>query len=256
MKQLINSIPIFSGNLNDAVEHLLERLSDNTLSSCLTVSCTGAHGIVEAKENAGFCEVLRAFYLNLPDGMPLVWLAKLRGFSTAGRCYGPDLFASMLQRTASLHCSHFFCGGKPGIADELAQNAIRNWKGVQIAGTYCPPFRVLSDLELHRLADQINASAASVVWIGLSTPKQEVFAARLAPLLQSKLIITIGAAFDFYTGRVKQAPQWMQKNGLEWFYRLTQEPRRLAPRYLKIVPKFAVMAIGDLLANRSKKSYL
>ncbi|MFM7645530.1 MAG: WecB/TagA/CpsF family glycosyltransferase [Sphingomonadales bacterium] len=256
MKQIVHSIPVFAGNLEAAVTHLLEQLSDTTLTTCLTVSCTGAHGMVEAKESVDFCNVLRSFYLNLPDGMPLVWLARVKGFSTAGRCYGPDVFGTLLQRTASLPYSHFFCGGKPGVADELVQNAIRTWKGVTIAGTYCPPFRTLSDEELGTLAEQINKSATSIVWIGLSTPKQEVFAARLAPLLQSKLIITIGAAFDFYTGRVKQAPRWMQKGGLEWFYRLMQEPRRLAPRYLKIVPKFALMAIRNLLVDRSKKSYL
>ncbi|MFM8710339.1 MAG: WecB/TagA/CpsF family glycosyltransferase [Sphingomonadales bacterium] len=256
MKQIVNSIPVFSGDLDAAISRLLDRLTDADSSPCLCVSCTGAHGLVEANENAVFSEVLKSFYLNLPDGMPLVWLAKLKGFSDAGRCYGPNVFASLLAKTASLDTSHFFCGGKPGVAEELAQVATNTWIGVNIAGTHCPPFRVLDEMELQVLADQINRSGASVVWIGLSTPKQEVFASRLAPLLKAKLIITVGAAFDFYTGKVSQAPTWIQRSGLEWFYRLMQEPRRLAPRYLKIVPKFAFMAIRSLLIDRSKKSLL
>ena len=256
MKQIVNSIPVFSGDLVSAVDHLLDRLSDAGHLPCSCVSCTGAHGMVEASENVAFSDVLRSFYLNLPDGMPLVWLAKLKGFTGAGRCYGPDVFATLLAKTASMDASHFFCGGKPGVADELAQVASTTWVGTKVAGTHCPPFRSLDEQELMELADQINRSGAAVVWIGLSTPKQEVFAFRLAPLLKAKLIITVGAAFDFYTGKVSQAPRWIQRSGLEWLYRLLQEPRRLAPRYLKIVPKFAVMAIRSLLIDRSKKSLL
>lgn len=250
--QRINQIPVFSQDLSAAVRMMLQALADTSRSGALCISCTGAHGMVEASENPSFAAVLKGFYLNLPDGMPLVWLAKLKGHERAGRCYGPDVFSALMERTASLPYAHFFCGGKPGVADELAQEVTTRWSGVQVAGTYCPPFRPLTNQELQALADQINHSGASLVWVGLSTPKQEVFAARLAPLLSNVLLITVGAAFDFYTHKVKQAPRWIQQSGLEWFFRLLQEPRRLGPRYLKIVPKFALIALRSWWREPSK----
>lgn len=252
--QNIHSIPVYSGKLEDATQLLIDQLTIKKTNETFCISCTGAHGIVEASENTDFKQVLQNFYLNLPDGMPLVWMAKLRGYKKAHRCYGPDIFAAMLEKSVPNKLSHFFCGGKPGVAEELRAVVTKRWKGVQVAGTFCPPFRPLSQEELTDLALLINNSGASVVWIGLGTPKQEIFAAALAPLLNGKLIITIGAAFDFYTGKVRQAPKWVQRIGMEWFFRLLQEPRRLAPRYLKIVPKFALIAIISLLTERSKKT--
>lgn len=251
--QNIQSIPVYSGTLQEATQLLIDQLSIKKLDESLCISCTGAHGMVEASKNANFKQVLKNFYLNLPDGMPLVWMARLRGFKNAARCYGPDIFAAMLEKSLPHKLSHFLCGGKPGVAEELRDVVTKQWKGVQVAGTFCPPFRPVSQEELSDLASLINSSGASIVWIGLGTPKQEIFAAALAPLLYGKLIITIGAAFDFYTGKVRQAPKWVQHIGLEWFFRLLQEPRRLSPRYLKIVPKFAFIAIISLLTERSKK---
>lgn len=251
--QNIHSIPIFSGTLEDATQLLIHLLTIKKTSETLCISCTGAHGIVEASENPNFKKVLKNFYLNLPDGMPLVWMAKMRGFKKAHRCYGPDVFAELLAKSIPHKRSQFFCGGKPGVAEELRDLVTQRWQGVQVVGTFCPPFRPLTHEELTELAAMINESGASIVWIGLGTPKQEIFAAALAPLLYGKLIITIGAAFDFYTGKVRQAPKWMQRTGLEWFFRLLHEPKRLAPRYFKIVPKFAFIAIKSLITERSNK---
>lgn len=253
--QNILSIPVFSGALQDATQLLIDELTIKKTDESLCISCTGAHGIVEANENSNFKLVLKNFFLNLPDGMPLVWVARLRGFKNAERCYGPDVFEVMLEKSMTHKLSHFFCGGKPGVAEELREIVTKRWQGVQVVGTFCPPFRPLSQNELTELASMINDSEASIVWIGLGTPKQEIFAAALAPLLHGKLIITIGAAFDFYTGKVRQAPKWVQRIGMEWFFRLLQEPKRLAPRYLKIVPKFAFIAMKSLITERSKKTF-
>lgn len=251
--QNIRTIPIFSGTLQKATELLIDQLTIKKTDKSLCISCTGAHGMVEASENVNFKQVLKNFYLNLPDGMPLVWMARLRGFKNAERCYGPDVFAAMLEKSIPHKLSHFLCGGKSGVSEKLCEVVTRRWQGVKVTGTFCPPFRPLTHEELTELAAMINDSGASIVWIGLGTPKQEIFAAALAPLLHGKLIITIGAAFDFYTGKVRQAPKWVQRIGLEWFFRLLQEPRRLAPRYLKIVPKFALIAIISLLTENSNK---
>lgn len=252
--QNIQSIPVYSGTLQEATQLLIDQLSNKKVDESLCISCTGAHGMVEASENPDFKQVLKNFYLNLPDGTPLVWMAKLRGFKNAARCYGPDVFAAVIEKSVIHNLSHFFCGGKPGVAEELRDVVAQRWQGVQVVGTFCPPFRPLTHEELTELAAMINDSGASIVWIGLGTPKQEIFAAALAPLLCGKLIITIGAAFDFYTGNVRQAPKWVQHIGLEWFFRLLQEPRRLAPRYLKIVPKFALIAMISLLTESSNKT--
>jgi N-acetylglucosaminyldiphosphoundecaprenol N-acetyl-beta-D-mannosaminyltransferase len=252
--QYINSIPVFAEDLPTAVANLVSLLDEKKLSESICISCTGAHGMIEAQENTNFKKTLQAFYLNLPDGMPLVWLAKLKGYQKAGRCYGPDLFGLLLKETSQTSYAHFFCGGKPGVAEELKQVSQISWPGVKIAGLHCPPFRTLDNSEWAALATAINDSAASIVWIGLGTPKQEVFAATLAPLVNGKIIITVGAAFDFYTGKVKQAPKWIQQIGMEWFYRLLQEPKRLGPRYLKIVPKFTLVALANLWGNCLKRN--
>jgi N-acetylglucosaminyldiphosphoundecaprenol N-acetyl-beta-D-mannosaminyltransferase len=250
----VNSIPVYAENLPTAVAHLKLLLDQATLKESICISCTGAHGMIEAKEDPAFQLLLQQFYLNLPDGMPLVWLAKLKGYKNAGRCYGPDFFASLLHATANTTHSHFFCGGKPGVANLLRTTSLQRWPGVTIAGVHCPPFRALTNAEWEELATAINASAASIIWIGIGTPKQEAFAAKLATLVTSKIIITVGAAFDFHTGQVKQAPSWVQKIGMEWFFRMVQEPQRLGPRYLKIVPKFTLVAIANYIGYVLKRT--
>ena len=252
--QSVSSILIYAGNLPQVVQHLKALLDQGVRNESICISCTGAHGIIEANENSTFKSLLQQFYLNLPDGMPLVWLAKLKGEASAGRCYGPDLFASLLAATANTSYSHFFCGGKPGVAASLKAIALQRWPGVSIAGVHCPPFRELTITEWQELATAIQASEASIIWIGIGTPKQEAFAAKLATLVPFKIIITVGAAFDFHTGQVKQAPAWVQKIGMEWFFRLLQEPKRLGPRYLKIVPKFTLVAIANYIGYALKKS--
>lgn len=126
-----------------------------------------------------------------------------------------------------------------------------------VTGVFCPPFRDMSDAEMEVLGQQIQASGAHIVWIGISTPKQERFARKLRAYVQTDYIITVGAAFDFHTGRVKQAPKWMQNMGLEWFFRVLMEPKRLYKRYLEIVPKFIWLNIKEFLDFYiSKKRYI
>ncbi|GIV62056.1 MAG: hypothetical protein KatS3mg044_0922 [Rhodothermaceae bacterium] len=143
-----------------------------------------------------------------------------------------------MEATASLPVRHFFCGGKEGVADRLREAVAEKFGNRNVVGTHCPPFRPLTDDEFAALGAEIDAVGAHVVWIGISTPKQERFAADLARHTQARFIITVGAAFDFHIGNVRQAPSWMQQAGLEWFFRLLMEPRRLWRRYLKIVPAF------------------
>jgi N-acetylglucosaminyldiphosphoundecaprenol N-acetyl-beta-D-mannosaminyltransferase len=230
----ITDVPIYHKGPAAAVLDVLTLLSTPPASLC--ISATGAHGLVEAQKDASFKKVLQQFYCNLPDGMPLVWVGRAKGFSTMARCYGPD-----------------FCGGKPGVAVELQKQVAMRFNNHQVVGTFCPPFSPMKDSDWQALSTAIENTQASIVWIGLSTPKQEYFASELARRTRVHLIVTVGAAFDFYTGLQRQAPRWMQQNGLEWFFRLCTEPRRLWRRYLELVPKFVFYGTADLLKNLLKR---
>jgi len=248
----ITDVPIYHKGPAAAVLDALAVLASPPRSLCM--SATGAHGLVEAEKDKSFKKIVQAFYCNLPDGMPLVWLGKAKGFPGMARCYGPDFFAAVLSQTAGMqHITHFFCGGKPGVAEKLQQQVGVRFNNFQIGGTYSPPFAPLQESDWESLTTSIEKAKASIIWIGLSTPKQERFAMELARRTRVHLIITVGAAFDFYTGSKPQAPRWMQQNGLEWFFRLCTEPRRLWRRYLEIVPKFVFYGTADLLKSLLKR---
>jgi N-acetylglucosaminyldiphosphoundecaprenol N-acetyl-beta-D-mannosaminyltransferase len=238
----------------------IEQLVDEILQQCTTeqqnnycISATGAHGIVEANKNDAFKNTLDAFYVNMPDGMPTVWVGRLKGATKMRRCYGPDFFKALLVASADLQITHFFCGGKEGVAEKLQLNCEARFGNSHVVGTFSPPFSVMTNEELALLGDTINQAGVDIVWIGLSTPKQEVFALRLAQFTRVKFIITVGAAFDFHTDRVKQAPQWVQMVGLEWFFRLLMEPKRLFSRYFEIVPYFIWLNIKEFMEFRTVK---
>jgi N-acetylglucosaminyldiphosphoundecaprenol N-acetyl-beta-D-mannosaminyltransferase len=146
--------------------------------------------------------------------------------------------------------SHFFYGGGPGVAEELKSRLERQFPGLRIAGTYTPPFRPLTDDEEAQLSKTISALKPDIFWVGLSTPKQEKFMARYWRRLDAILFFGVGAAFDFHAGRVRQAPRWMQRCGLEWLFRLGCEPRRLWKRYFKNNPLFLARAFAQLSGLR------
>jgi N-acetylglucosaminyldiphosphoundecaprenol N-acetyl-beta-D-mannosaminyltransferase len=195
------------------------------------VAVTGMHGVSEAQRDPAFKTALCAANLIVPDGMPLVWLGRMRGFrNLKRRVYGPELMETFCRQTGDKY-RHFFYGGAPGVADMLAKVEQKRY-GIQIAGTYCPPFRRLTQDEEHEVQSIIQAAAPDVLWIGLSTPKQETWMFEHRHKIAVPVMLGVGAAFDLNTGRLKQAPAWMRENGFEWFYRLISEPGRLWRRYL------------------------
>jgi N-acetylglucosaminyldiphosphoundecaprenol N-acetyl-beta-D-mannosaminyltransferase len=248
-------IPIFERDLSTAGQEFIASIYStyNIEEPARCISATGAHGLIEAQNDSSFKSILSSFYWNLPDGMPLVWWGRLKGHPTMDRCYGPDFFAAILQTTSGLEVAHFFCGGKPGVAEELKQTVAFKFGNKRVSGTYSPPFSPMQEEDWVNLVAKINQSAAQIIWIGLSTPKQEKFAYELSKRVKVRYIITVGAAFDFHTCRLSQAPRWMQRSGLEWFYRLCKEPCRLWKRYLEIVPKFAILAVADLVKHYLRK---
>jgi N-acetylglucosaminyldiphosphoundecaprenol N-acetyl-beta-D-mannosaminyltransferase len=210
------------------------------------ICITGVHGVMEAQANPGFRKILNNAFLCTPDGMPMVWMGRLRGHAEMRRVYGPDLMLDVCAWSEKNPCRHFFYGGAAGVAEALAEKLKARFPRLEIAGTFTPPFRRLSPEEERQFVETIQAARPDILWVGLSTPKQEQFMAEFLPRLDATLMIGVGAAFDFHSGRVKQAPRWMQRSGLEWFYRLCQEPRRLAKRYLKNNPCFALKILGQL----------
>ena len=210
------------------------------------VCVTGVHGVIEAQADPAFRRILNGSFLTTPDGMPMVWCGRLAGHKSMDRVYGPDLMLEIFRHSCRHGWSHFFYGGAPGVAERLKQRMEERFPGVRIVGTYCPPFRPLNAEEEADLLRRVAAARPDFFWVGLSTPKQERFMAAYLDRLEAKILIGVGAAFDFHTGRVPQAPRWMQRSGLEWFYRLCKEPRRLWRRYLKNNPLFLALGFCQL----------
>ena len=204
------------------------------------ICVTGVHGVMEAQDDGAFRRILNGAFLCTPDGMPMVWAGKLDGHREMSRVYGPDLMLEVCAWSETSGCRHFFYGGAEGVAELLAQKLKTRFPRLQVAGTFTPPFRRLSEAEEQKLAERVSESKPDILWVGLSTPKQEKFMAEYLPKLDVTLMAGVGAAFDFHSGRTRQAPRWMQRSGLEWFYRLCSEPRRLGRRYLRNNPLFVV----------------
>lgn len=218
------------------------------------VCITGAHGVMESRRDAALRVIHNRAGLVTPDGMPLVWMARLLGHPRTRRVYGPDLMRALSALSAKRGYRQFYYGGNAGVADDLAGILSHTYPGLAVAGTLSPPFRPLTAEEDAAIIAQINAASPDIVWVGLSTPKQEYWMAEHAGRLDAPVMIGVGAAFDFLSGKKAQAPLWMQSNGLEWLFRLGQEPRRLARRYLWIVPGF-LLAAGGLLARRAVSTF-
>ena len=202
------------------------------------VCVTGVHGVSEAQENLAFRAILNASFLNTPDGMPMVWMGRWQGRREMNRVYGPDLLLEVCRASEQANWRHFFYGGGPGVAEQLAASLQSRFPKLTVAGTHTPPFRPLDEQETEELRALVAEKKPDIIWVGLGTPKQEVFMSGILPRLDTTLMIGVGAAFDLLSGRMRQAPRWVQRSGFEWLHRLIQEPGRLGKRYLKNNPLF------------------
>ena len=214
------------------------------------VTVTGVHGVMESQRNPKIRDIHNQAGLVTPDGMPLVWVSHLRGFKQVERVYGPDLMLALCKASEAHGYRHFFYGGNDGVADRLAERLRALYPQLQVVGTYSPPFRPLTADEDQAIVDQINQAKPDIVWIGLSTPKQELWMSSHLGRLNAPVMIGVGAAFDFHAGLKRQAPAWMQKRGLEWLFRLVTEPRRLWKRYFLNNPSFIALIILQQLGLR------
>lgn len=236
--------PVHAINMEQAVATIDEAIAAKRKGY---VCVTGVHGLTEAYEQPDFRDILRGAFLVTPDGMPLSWIGWLKGHRTMNRVYGPDLMLEVLRSGVGKGHQHFLFGGASGVADDLKSSLEAKVPGVSIVGMYCPPFRPLSATEESALIEQVATAKPDVIWVGLSTPKQERFMRDYLAKLDTTLMLGVGAAFDFHTGRVRQAPPWMQRAGLEWFFRVCCEPRRLAKRYFRNNPLFVWRLVKEQL---------
>jgi N-acetylglucosaminyldiphosphoundecaprenol N-acetyl-beta-D-mannosaminyltransferase len=202
------------------------------------VCVTGVHGIMESQLDPVLRSIHNRAGLVTPDGMPLVWLSWLRGHRYVERVYGPDLMLACCRASVFKGYRHYFYGGAPGVPERLAARLQDRFPGLKVTGTCSPPFRELTPAEERATIERISAASPDIVWVGLSTPKQERWMANHVGSRCAPVLIGVGAAFDFHAGLKRQAPRWMQRHGLEWLFRLGSEPRRLWRRYLQNNPRF------------------
>jgi N-acetylglucosaminyldiphosphoundecaprenol N-acetyl-beta-D-mannosaminyltransferase len=233
-------------NLDDAVETVERWIREGSRNY---VCVTSVHGLLESRRDEQLRDIHNGAGLVTPDGMPLVWLSRLSGKSRTERVCGRDLMRRLTAVSTRRGYRQFYYGGAKGVAEKLKQALTAAYPDLAVAGVLSPPFRGLTREEDDVIVDGINAARPHIVWVGLSTPKQERWMAAHLGRIDAPVMIGVGAAFDFLAGTKRQAPIWMQRSGLEWLFRLCSEPRRLWRRYAYIVPGFAVLATRELLSR-------
>jgi N-acetylglucosaminyldiphosphoundecaprenol N-acetyl-beta-D-mannosaminyltransferase len=215
------------------------------------VCVAATHTVMVAQEDPETMDAVLGASLVVPDGQPLVWALRALGRPLPDRVYGPDLMLRHCARAAEQGTRIFLYGGRnQGALVQLTLNLRRRFPGLRIVGGCSPPFRDLDADELDTIADEINRTGADVVWVGIGVPKQEKWMAAMRERLDAPVLVGVGAAFDFHAGLVPQAPAWMQSSGLEWAFRLAQEPRRLWRRYLRYNPRFVAGFVSQLARSR------
>ena len=215
------------------------------------VCVTGVHGVMESQRDRKLRGIHNSADMVTPDGMPMVWLGRLRGHSTMHRVYGPDLLLACCAIAGEPRLRHYFLGSTAAVLEQLVDRLCDRFPTLYVAGTSAPPHRVLTVAEDEYLVRIINDAQPDIVWVGLGTPKQERWMADHAGRIRAPVMIGVGAAFDFVSGAKRQAPRWMQRSGLEWAFRLASEPRRLGARYLVNNPLFVWRVLQQVLGLRT-----
>ena len=215
------------------------------------VCAAAVHSVMVAQDDPLMRKALTDAVITVPDGMPIVWAANMLGEDLPNRVYGPELMRRYCERSVERGHRVWLYGGRDqGALVQLALTLRKKHPGIQIVGGYSPPFRPLTEEEDETIAQQINEARPDVLWVGIGVPKQEKWMVHMRDRLEVPVMCAVGAAFDFHAGRVSQAPGWMQERGLEWTYRIAQEPRRLLPRYLYTNPRFMLGFMRQYLAER------
>lgn len=236
-------VRIASTQIDAVIRQMREWIERRSLGNILVFA--NVHVVMEAQRDDEFRMILNES-LNLPDGKPLSWVARTRGHVIQRRVYGPDLLMDFCSASVHERYRHFFYGGAPGVAERLGTELQLRF-GVNVVGSYSPPFRKLTREEDARVVQMINAAKPDVVWIGLGCPKQEKWAYEHRDLLNVPILAAVGQAFDIHSGLAPQAPRWMRESGLEWLFRFSREPRRLWRRYLIYNSHFLYLVFLEFL---------
>lgn len=213
------------------------------------VCVANVHMVMEAYDDPRFRRMVNESDLVTPDGMPLVWMMRLLGKKGQERVYGPELTLRVLEAAAEKGIPVGFYGSSPEVLENLVNNLRRRYTGLRVVYAHSPPYRELSAQEEEEVVRSIRESGAKILFVGLGCPKQERWMANHKGKIDA-VMVGVGAAFDFHAGRVRQAPPWMQRMGLEWLFRLLMEPRRLWKRYAKHNPRFVALAALQLIGVR------
>ena len=211
------------------------------------VCVTPAHAVMACQEDPALKLIYNQSGLTTPDGMAIVWLLKLLGFSGVDRVYGPDLMLAVCGVSEEKGYKHYFYGGAAGVADRLVTELLERYPNLKVVGIESPPFRELTNSEVDDMVRRIRGADPDIVWVGIGSPRQEKWMRRHLEELDVPVLVGVGAAFDFLSGNKPQAPRRVQRSGMEWFFRLISEPRRLWKRYLLNYPRFVVLVILQLL---------
>ena len=246
----VGGIPISATTMDGLVASLARRLAGAADEPGTFVVFRDAHGVVRARTHRALRAAHHDALLVCPDGRPLSWIGRWRGFRAMRQVSGIESVEAVCRAGVGPGWRHYFLGGGPGVAAELAETLRGRVPGLDVVGTECPPFRDLGADEVAAMRARVRASGAQILWIGLGTPKQELFMAAHAPHLPGTVAMGVGAAFDVLTGRIPRAPRLLQIAGLEWAYRLLREPQRLWRRYLGTVPRFALIVLREALSAR------
>jgi N-acetylglucosaminyldiphosphoundecaprenol N-acetyl-beta-D-mannosaminyltransferase len=219
------------------------------------VCVAAVHTVMVCREDPDLHTAVLGSSMTVPDGQPLVWAMNALGHDLPSRVYGPELMSRACERAARTGARMFLYGGRnEGALVQLTLNLRRRNAGLKIVGGYCPPHRALTDDEQAQVIDEIERSQADIVWVGIGVPKQEKWMAAMRSRLTAPVLVGVGAAFDFHAGLVPQAPDLMQRLGLEWAYRLAHEPRRLWKRYARYNPLFVIGFLRQYAAHRWNRS--
>lgn len=219
------------------------------------VCVTGVHGVMESQDDRSVAAAHSDAGMVVPDGMPMVWSGRRAGSERIDRVYGPDFMLSACELAAARGWPVYLYGGAPGVAETLSERLRARFPKLEIAGTHSPPLRAAGEPEDAEVLRSISESGARIVWVGLSTPKQELWMANHLERIESPVVMVgVGAAFDINAGLMPDAPRWMQRSGLHWLYRLLREPRRLWRRYLRNNPRFvaAILRRGPRRVDASQ----
>lgn len=241
---------INTGTYDDFVNHIIEK---TTARQSTVVCVANVHMFVEAKRSKSYTNILDTADIITPDGKPLTWALKLLNGISQERVAGMDLFPSLLQASEATGQSVYFFGGSERMLEKLLAKVKSNFPSLHIAGHYSPPFRTLTAAEQCAIIETIKQAKPHLLFVALGCPKQEIWMHEMKEELNT-VMVGVGGALPVYAGMQKRAPKWMQKGGLEWLYRLGQEPRRLFKRYAITNSLFLWMIFKELLTQKFSRS--